>query len=274
MDCSIPGFVVHHQLPELAQTHIHRVTDVIQPPYPLLPPSPPGFNLSQHQSLFRWVSFLHQPKYWNFSFSNSPSNKYSGLISFRTDQFDFLAAQGTLKSLLQHHSSKASVLQHSAFFMVHLSHSYMTTGKTIVLTRWVFVGKPISLLFNMLSRLVIAFLTRSKHLLISWLQSPSAVISEPRKIKSVTVSIISPSICLEMMRPDVMIFVFWMLSFKPTISLSSFTFIKRLFSSCLLSALRVVSLADLRSVIFLFAILIPTCDSSSQSFHMMYSAYK
>ena len=139
----------------------------------------PSIRVFSDESVFhiRW------PKYWNFSFSNSPSNKYSGLISFRTDQFDFLAVQGTLKSLLQHHSSKASVLQHSAFFMVHLSHSYVTTGKTTVLTRWVFVGKPISLLFNMLSRLVIAFLTRNKHLLISWLQSPSAVILEPPKNK-------------------------------------------------------------------------------------------
>ena len=121
------------------------------------------------------------------------------------DWLDLLAVQGTLKSLLQHHSSKASVLQHSAFFMVHLSHPYMTTGKTIALTRQTFVGKVLSLLFNMLSRLVIAFLPRRKHLLISWLQSPSAVILEPKKIKSVTVSIVSPSICHEVMGPDAMI---------------------------------------------------------------------
>ena len=149
---------------------------------------------------------MHQgPQYWSFSFSISPSNEYLGLISFRIDWFDLLAVQGTLKSLLQHHSSKASILWHSAFFMVQLSHLYMTTKKTIGLTRRTFVGKVMSLLFNMLSRLVIAFLPRRKHLLISWLQSPSAMILEPKKIKSVTVS---PSICHEMMGLDAMIFVF------------------------------------------------------------------
>ena len=122
------------------------------------------------------------PKYWSFSFSISPSNEYSGLISFKIDWFDLLAVQGTLKSLLQHHNLKALVLWHSAFFMVQLSHPYMTTGKTIALTRWTFVSKVMSLFFNMLSRLVIAFLPRSNHLLISWLQSPSAVILEPKKI--------------------------------------------------------------------------------------------
>ena len=182
--------------------------------------------------------------------------------------------QGTLKSLLQHHSSKASVLRRSAFFIVQLSHPYMTTGKTIALTRWTFVGKVMSLLFNMLSRLVVTFLLRSKHLLISWLQSPSAVILEPPKIKSLTVSIVSPSICQEVMGPDAMILVFWMLSFKPTFSFSSFTFTKRLFSSSLLSPVRVVSSAYLRLLIFLPAILIPACASSSPAFHMMYSAYK
>ena len=131
----------------------------------------------------------------SFSFSISPSNEYSGLISFRIGCLDLLAVQGTLKSLLQHHNSKTSILQHSAFFIVQLSHPYMTTGKTIALTRWTFVGKAMSLLFNMLSRLVIAFLPRSKHLLISKLQSPPAVMLEPPKIKSVTVSIGSPSIC-------------------------------------------------------------------------------
>ena len=141
------------------------------------------------------VLCIRWPKYWSFSFSISPSNEYSGLISFRIDWFDLLAVQGTLKSLLQYHSSKASILQCSAFFMVQLSHLYMTTGKTMALTRWTFVGKAMSLLFNMLSRLLIAFLPRSKRLLISWLQSPSAVILEPPKIKSVTVSIVSPSIC-------------------------------------------------------------------------------
>ena len=150
--------------------------------------------------------------------------------SFRMDWLDLLAVQATLKSLLQHHSSEASILWHSAFFTVQLSHPYMTTGKTIALTRRTFVSKVMSLLLNMLSRLVITFLSRSKRLLISWMQSPSAVILEPQKIKSDTVSTVSPSISYEVMGPDPMIFVFWMLSFKPTFSLSSFTFIKRLFS--------------------------------------------
>ena len=147
---------------------------------------------------------IRWPKYWSFSFSISPSNEYSGLISFRVHWLDLHAIQGTLKSLLQHHSSKASILRHSAFFMVQLSH----IGKTITLTRWTFVGKVTCLLFNMLSRLVIAFLARSKCLLISWLQSPSAVILEPKKIKSVSVSIVSPSIYHEVMGPDTMIFIF------------------------------------------------------------------
>ena len=214
------------------------------------------------------------PKYWSFSFSSSPSNVYSGLISFRMDWLDLLAVQGTLKSLLQHHSSKASILRHSAFFIVQFSHPYMTIGKTKPLTRWTFVGKVLSLLFYMLSWLVITFLSRSKHLLISWLQSPSAVVLELKKINSLTASTDSPSICHEVMGLDAMIFVFWMLSFKPTFSLSSFTFIKRLLSSSLLSAIRVVSSAYLRLLIFLPAILIPACASSSPACLMIHSAYK
>ena len=229
----------------------------IQPSHHLLSPSLPAFSLAQHQGLFQWVSSSHQvAKYYSFSFSISPSNEYSGLISFRMDWLDLLAIQGILKSLLQHHSSKASILWCSAFFIVQLSHPYMTTGKTIALTRQTFVDKVTSLLFNMLSRLVIAFLPRSKHLLISWLQSTYAVILEPKKIKSLTVSIVSPSICHEVMGPDAMILVFWMLSFKPTFSLSSFTFISRLFSSSL-SAIRVVSSVYLRLLIFLSAIILP-----------------
>ena len=225
VDCSTPGFPVHHQLPELTQTHVHRVSDAIQSSYPLSSP----FHLSQNQGLFQWVSSsLRWWKYWCFSFNISHSNKNSGLISFRIDWLN-------LKSLLQHHSSKASILQCSAFFIVQLSYPYMTTGKTIALTRQTFVGKVMSLLFNMLSRLVIAFLPRSKHLLISWLQSPPEVILELKKIKSVTGSIVSPSICHDVTGPDAMILVFWMLSFKSTFSLSSFTFIKRLFSSSLRS---------------------------------------
>ena len=146
-------------------------------PLLLLPSIFPSIRVFSNESALciRW------PKYWSFSFNISPSNKHPGLISFRMDWLDLLAVQGTLKSLLQNHSSKASILQHSAFFIVQLSHPYMTSGKTIALTRWTFVGKVMSLLFNMLSRLVVTFLPRSKHLLISWLQSPSAVILEPKK---------------------------------------------------------------------------------------------
>ena len=173
--------------------------------HPLLPlPSIfPSIRVFSNESALhiRW------PKYWSFSFSISPSNEYSGLISFRMDWLYLLAVQGTLKSLLQHHISKASILC-SAFFIVQLSHSYMTTGKTIALTRQTFVGKAMSLYFNMLSRLVITFLPRSKRLLISWLQSPSAVILEPKKIKSLTVSTVSPSIYHEVMGPDAMVLVF------------------------------------------------------------------
>ena len=167
-------------------------------PLLLLPLSFPSIRV-----LFKWVSSSHQVvKYWSFSFNISPSNVHPGLISFRMDWLDLLAVQGTLKSLLQHHSSKASSLRYSAFFILQLSHPDMTTGKTIALTRWTFVGKVMSLLFNMLSRLVIAFLPRSKRLLISWLQPPFAVILEPKKIKSATVSTVSPSICHEVMGLD------------------------------------------------------------------------
>ena len=186
-----------------------------------------------------WFFTSDGQSYWSFSFSISLSNKYSGLISFRINWFDLLAVQGTLKSLLQGHNSKAPILKISAFIMVKLSHPNLTIGKTIALTIWTFVGKVMSLLFNTLSRFVIAFLPRSKCLLISWLQSLSAVILEPKKIKSVTASTFSPSICHEVMGPDAMILVSWMLSFKPVFSLSSFTLIKKLFSS----AIRVVSSA-------------------------------
>ena len=230
----------------------------------------PSIRIFSNQS----VLHIWWPNYRSFSFNISPSNEYSGLISFRMDWLDLLAVQGTLKSLLQHYSSKASFVLHSAFFIVQLSHPNMTTGKTIALTRQTFVGKVMSLLLNMLSRLVITFLPRSKRLLILWLQSPSAVILEPPKIKSVTVSMVSPSICHEVMGPDDMILVFWMLSFIPTFSLSSFMFIKRFFSSYSLSAIRVLLSAYLRLLIFLLAVLIPVCASSSLAFCMMYSAYK
>src|SRR5574341_1247150 len=170
-------------------------------PLLLLPPIPPSIRVFSNESTLR----MRWPKYWSFSFSIIPSKEIPGLISFRMDWLDLFAVQGTLKSLLQHPSSKASILRCSAFFTVQLSHPYMTTGKTIALTRRIFVGKVMSLLFNMLSRLVITFLPRSKHLLISWLQSPSAVILEPQKIKSDTVS---PSISHEVLGPDAMIFFF------------------------------------------------------------------
>uniref|UniRef100_A0AC11E4M2 Uncharacterized protein n=3 Tax=Ovis aries TaxID=9940 RepID=A0AC11E4M2_SHEEP len=173
-------------------------------PLLLLPPIPPSIRVFSNEStlLMRW------PKYWSFSFSIIPSKEIPGLISFRMDWLDLLAVQGTLKSLLQHHSSESSILWCSAFITVQLSHPYMTTGKTIALTRRTLVGKVMSLLLNMLSRLVITFLPRSKRLLISWLQSPSAVILEPQKIKSDTVSTVFPSICHEVMGPDAMIFIF------------------------------------------------------------------
>ena len=187
MDCSTPGLPVHHQLPELTQTYVHWVGDAIKSFHPLSSLSPPT-SVFPSIRVFSNESVLHfrSPKYWSFSFNISPSNEHPVLISFRTDWLDLLAVQGTFKSLLQHHSSKASILWGSVFFIVQLSHPYMTTGKTIALARQTFVDKVmslflifLSLLFNMRSRLVITFLPRSKCLLISWLQSPSAVILEP-----------------------------------------------------------------------------------------------
>ena len=170
----------------------------------LLPSIFPSIRVFSNES----VLHIRWPKYCSFNLSSSLSSEYSGLISIRIDWLDLLAVQGTLKSLLQHHNSKTSILRCSAFFIVQLSHLYMSTGKTIALTRWTFVDKVMSLLFNMLSRLVIAFLPRSKRLLISWLQSQFRVSLEPKKIKFATVSIVSPSICHEVMGPDAMIFVF------------------------------------------------------------------
>ena len=173
-------------------------------PLLLLSPIPPRIRVFSNESTLR----MRWPKYWSFSFNISPSNEHPGVISFRMDWLDLLAVQGTLKSLLQHHSSKASILLHSAFFIFQLSHPYMTAGKTIALTRQTFVGKVMSLLFNLQSRLVITFLTRSKYLFISWLQSPSAVIWEPLRIKLATVSTVSQSICHGVMGSDAMILVF------------------------------------------------------------------
>ena len=184
MNCSTPGLPVHHQLPEF--THTHAIESVMPSshhllcrPLLLLPPIPLRIRVFSNESTLhmRW------PKYWSFSFSISPYKEIPGLISFGMNWLDLLAVQETLKSLLQHHSSKASILWHSVFFIVQLSNPYMTTGKTIALTRWTLVGKVMSLLLNILSRLVITFLPKSKRLLISWLQSPSAVIWEPRKNK-------------------------------------------------------------------------------------------
>ena len=209
MNRSTPGLPVHHNshsLPRL--TSIESVMPsshlILCCPLLLLSPIPPSIRVFSNESTLpmRW------PKSWSFSFSISPSKEHPGLISFTMDWLDLLAVQGTLKSLLQHHSPKESILPHSAFFIVQLSHPYKTTGKTIALTRRTFVDKVMSLLLNMLSRLVITFLPRSKGLLISWLQSPSAVILEPKKTKSATVSTVSPSICHEMMGPDAMIFIF------------------------------------------------------------------
>ena len=221
----MPGFPILHYLLEFSQTHVHWVSDAIQHlilhPFFLSPSMFPSIRVFSSELALpsRW------PKYWGFSFSISHSNEYSGLIFFRIDWFELLAAQrDSQESSL---TPQFERINSSAVSLLCVQHPYMNNGKTIQ----TFVGKVLFLLFNMLSRFVIAFLPRSKHLLISWLQSLSAVISEPKKIKSVTVSIVFPSICQEVMGPDVMILVFWMLSFKPAFSLSSFTFIKRFFSS-------------------------------------------
>ena len=202
MNCSMPGLPVHtNSRSPLKPMSIKSVMPskhlIFCYPLLLLIPVPPSIRVFSKESTL----YMRWPKYWSFSFSISPSNEYPGLISFRRDWLDLLEVQGTLKSLLQNNSSKASILRGSALFTVQLSHPYMTTRKTRALPRWIFVGKIMSLLFNMLSRLVITFLPRSERLLISWLQSPSAVISEPKKIKSDTVSTVSPSICHEMMGP-------------------------------------------------------------------------
>ena len=221
MDCSTPGFSILFYLQELAQTHIHWVGDAIQPSHPL---SPLLFQASVFPSIRAFsrgsVLCIRWPKYWSFSFNISPSTEFSGLISFRIDWFHLLVVQGTLKSLLQYHSSKASILQCSALFIVQLSYPYMTTGKTIALTRWTFVSKVVSLLFNTMCTFVIVF--SKKHASFNFM----AVVTVCRfwnwkKIKPVTVSIVSPSTCHEVMGPESMIFVFWMLSFKPAFSLSS-----------------------------------------------------
>ena len=243
MDCSMPGFPVLHYLLKFAQLMFTELVMPYNHPilcYPLLLPSIfPSIRVFSNELALR----ISWPKYESFSFSLSNEHS-SGLISFRTAWFD-LADQKTLKSLLQHHSLKPSILWHSAFFTVQLSHPYMTTGKTIALTALTFVGKVTSLIFNTL-KFVIAFLPRSNHLLISWQKSPSTVILEPKKMKSFIVSIFSSSICHEVMGPDAMMLVFWMLSLKPAFSQPPFTFIKRLFSSSWLYVIRLVLPAYLR----------------------------
>ena len=219
MDCSPQDTLSFTISWEFAQAHVLWVVMpsnylILCCPLLLLPSIFPSIRVFSNELALgiRWQ------KYWSFSFSISPSNEYSGLISFRIDWFDLLAVQGALKSLLQHHNLKASFIPHSDFFMVQLSHPYMTTGKTTAFAIWTFVGKVMSLLFNTLTRFVISFLSRSKHLLISWLKSSSVVILEPKKIKSVPVSIVSPSICHEVMEPEC-----WILSqlFHSPLSLSS-----------------------------------------------------
>ena len=243
MNHSTTDLPVHHQLPEFTQTHVYRVGDAIQPSHPLSSPFPPAPNPSQHPSFSNESTFcMRWPKYWSFSLSISPSNEHRGLVSFRRPSSRDLQEYSWAAQFKSINSLAWSLLHSPTLTSTH------DHWKNHTLTRWTFVGKVkgwqnISLLFNMLSRLVITLLPRSKHLLISWLQSPSAVILEPQKIKSDTVP---PSISHEVMGPDTMIFVFWMLSFKPTFSLSCFTFIKRLFSSSSLSAIRVVSSAYLR----------------------------
>ena len=235
MNCSTPGLPVHPRVQPNSQSPPKPMSIesvmlfnylILCCPF-LLPSIFPSINVSFNESALR----IRWPKYWSFSFNISPSSEYSAWIYFRMDWLDLLAVQGTLKSLPQHHSSKASILQCSPFFIVQLSHPYMTTGKTIALTGWTFVSKIMSLLFNMQSRLIITFLPRSKCPLIPCLQSPSAVILESRKIKSSTVSTVSPSICHEVMEPDAMILVseYWALSqlFPSPLSLS----LIRLFSS-------------------------------------------
>ena len=206
MDCSMPGspsFTVSQSLLKLMSIESVRPSNHLCPLL-LLPSVFPSIMVFSNELALH----IRGPKYWSFSFSISPSNECSGLISFKIDWFGLLVVQGAVKSLVQHHNSKASVLQPSAFFVVPLSHPYVTTGKTIALTKHTFVGKAMSLLFNTLSRFVIAFLPRIKHLLISWLQSLSEVILEPKKIKSDIVSTVFPSISHEVMGPDAMILVF------------------------------------------------------------------
>ena len=273
MNCSMPQFPVLHHLPELTQTHVPWVGDAIQPSHPLSSTSSPASYLSQHQGHFKWVrsspqvtkilelQFQHQSLQWIYRVDFV----YNWLVwscSPRDPQ--------ECSPTPQFKSISSSVFR-LLYGLTLTSWKNMTTGKTIALTTWIFARKVMSMLFNMLSRFVIAVLPSSKCLLISWLQSPSTVILQPKKIKSFTVSNVSPSIYHEVMLPDAMIFIFWMLDFNSAFSLSSFTFIKRLFSSSSFYAIRLVSPAYLRLLIFLPAILIPVCASYSPACPVMYS---
>ena len=272
MDCSMPGFPVHHQLLEPVQTHVHWVGDAIQPSHPLLSPAPPAFNLSQHQSPFQGVSSSHQvAKVLEFQLQQQ-----SFQWVFRVDfLYDWLVWSPCSPRDSQEFSPtpqfKSTISLVLSLLCCLALTSICDTGKTIALTIWTFVGKMISLLFNTLFRFVIAFLTRSNHLLISWLQSPSTVILEPKKRKSA--STFPPFTCHEVIGPDAMILVLLILSFTPAFSLS-FILIKRLFSSSSLSTIRVVSSTYQRLLIFLGTILIPACNLPNPTFLMMCSAYK
>ena len=271
----MPGFSVHHQVQELALTHAHQVSDAIQPlilyHLLLLPPSIfPSVRVFSNESVLptsggRSIGGSASTSVLPMNIQDWFPLELTGLISLQPKGLSRVFSSTTV----QKHQFFGPLLS-----LWSNSHPYMTTGKTTALTRQTFVGKVMSLLFNMPSRLVIVSLPRRRHLLISWLQSPSAVIFEPKKIKSVTVAIVSPSVCQEVMGPNAMILVFRMLSFKPSFLPSFFTFIKRLFSSSSLSAIRVVSSAYLRLLIFLLTILIPAWASSSPEFLMMYSACK
>ena len=255
-----------HYLPQFVRTHVHWVHDAIQTSHALSLCSscPQPF---QAPGSFPMSWFFHQVANVLELQLNHQSFQWIPRVDFcRTDRFDLPAVQGTLKGFLQHYSSKAIILWGSAFSHVQISHPYMTTGKPITLTIWTFVGKLMSLLYNMLSTFVTAFLPRSKHLLISWLQSLAAVSFEAQENKVCHCFYFLPIYLNEVIGLNVMIFIFWMLSFKPTFSLSSFSFIKRLFSSCSLSAIRVMSSVYLRLLIFLPAILIPVCVSPAQCF--------
>ena len=274
MDCSTPGLPVPRHLSEFGQVRVHCISDAVQPSH-LLTPSSSALDLSQHQGLFQWVFCVHQiTKTLKLQFQNVLPVNIQGWSPLRLTSLISLLSKGFSRVF-----SSTTLWRHQffgvlAFFTAQLSQPYVTTEKTIVLTIWTFAGRVMSLLFNILSWFVIPLLPRNSRLLISWLQSRSAVILEPKRRKSVIISTLSPSICHAVMGPDAMILVFLIFSLKPALSLSSFTLIKKLFSSSLLSAIRVVSSAYLKLLMFLLPVLIPVCKSSSPAFLMMCLAYR